>query len=39
MSPTATYVEEVEGCRISVFDDLLKASDLAAIHKTLSNAG
>lgn len=39
MSPTATYVEEVEGCRISVFDGLLKASDLAALHKTLSNAG
>lgn len=39
MVPTTTYVEEVEGCRISVFDDLLSPSDLAGLHKALLNVG
>ena len=39
MAPAPTYVEVVEGCRISVFDDLLPQPELIGLHRTLLNAG
>jgi SM-20-related protein len=39
MLPRATYVEQVEGSRISVFDGLVGPADLAALHRTLQGAG